>query len=216
MAGDDLQLLDGLAQHGGGPGGNVAVRGAVEAVAADLILLIVLVGQSIDVALGGHGLMEGGVKHAHHGHTGHDLLAGADAGDVGRIVERGQGDALLQSSHDLVGNEHGGSEFLAAVHHAVTHSVDLGGTLDHAVLAGEQGVQHGLNGLGMGGHGDLELILGVLGGDLMGQAAVDADALTQALGQHLTGGGVHELILEGRAASVDDQNFHGSISPYIS
>ena len=41
--------------------------GAVEAVAADLVLLIVLVGQSVGVGHGGHGLMERGVEHGDHG-----------------------------------------------------------------------------------------------------------------------------------------------------
>ena len=49
----------------------------------------------------------------------------------------------------------------------------------------------------------------------MSQAAVDADALAQPLGEHLTGGGVHELILEGGTACVDDQNFHEIFSPYV-
>ena len=215
VAGDDFQLLNGLAQHGGSAGGDIAVGGAVEAVAADLVLLIELIGQGVDIALGGHGLVESGVEHTHHGHTGHDLLAGLDAGDVGGIVEGGQGDALFQSGHNLVGNAHGGGELLAAVDHAVAHRVDLRGTLDHAVPGVQQGVQHSLNGLGVSGHGDLELILGVLGGHLVSQAAVDADALAQPLGEHLTGGGVHELILEGGAACVDDQNFHEIFSPYV-
>ena len=76
MAGDELQLLRRLAQHGGGPLGDILVAGAVEAVAADLVLLIELIGQGVDIALGGHGLVESGVEHTHHGHTGHDLLAG--------------------------------------------------------------------------------------------------------------------------------------------
>ena len=182
----------------------------METVAADLVVLVVLVGQGVDIAVGGHGLVEGGVEHGHHGHAGHDLLTGADAGDVGGVVEGGQGDALLNGGHDLVVNAHGGGELLPAVDHPVAHRVDLGGGLNDPVLRAQQGVQHGLDGLGMGGHGDLKLVLGVLGGDLVGQAAVDADALAQALGQHLAGVGVHELILEGRATCVDDQNFHGN------
>ncbi len=56
-----------LAQHSGSALGDILVRGAVEAVAADLVLLIVLVGQGIHIGLGGHGLMEGGVEHGHLG-----------------------------------------------------------------------------------------------------------------------------------------------------
>ena len=80
-------------------------------------------------------------------------LAGVDADDVGGVVQGGQGDALLDGSHDLVGDEDGLGELLAAVHHAVAHSVDLVHGADDAVLGIHQSVQHGLNGLGMGGHG---------------------------------------------------------------
>ena len=184
----------------------------MEAVAADLVLFIVLVGQGVHVGLGGHGLVEGGVEHAHHGHAGHALLAGLDAGDVGGVVEGGQGDAVLQSLHDLVGDEDGAGKGLAAVHHAVTHSVDLLHGADHAVLFIHQRVQHGLNGLGVGRHGHIHGVQGLLALHLglVGELAVDADALAQALGQQHAGLGVEQLILQGRTACVDDENVHDS------
>ena len=86
VAADDPAVL-GIAQHVDGPGGDVAVAGAVEAVAADVVLLIVLVGDGVDVGLGGHGHMEGGVEHGHLGRLGHDLLAGLDAHEIGGVVE---------------------------------------------------------------------------------------------------------------------------------
>ena len=191
------------------------MRGAVEAVAADLVLLIILVGQGINIALGGHRLMEGGVEHGHHGGGGHNGLAGLDAGDVGGIVQGGQRDALLQGGHHVGVDPGGGGKLLAAVDHPVAHRVDLGHAPDHAVLGGGQGVQHGLDGLSVGGHGNLKLQLQVLGGDLVGQAAVDADALTQALGQHRPGVGVHELVLQRGTARIDDEDFHVTIRSLI-
>ena len=49
-----------------------------------------------------------------------------------------------------------------------------------------QGVQHGLDGLGVGGHGNVDGVQHLLALDLglVGELAVDADALAQALGQH--------------------------------
>ena len=44
------------------------------------------------------------------------------------------------------------------------------------------------------------------------QVPVDADALAQALGEELLALHVDELVLEGGAARVDDQNFHFPIS----
>ena len=96
MAGDELEGLDGLAQHVGGPLGDVLVAGAVEAVAAHLVLLVVFIGQGVGVGHGGHGLVEGGVEHGHLGHAGpHDGGAGLDAQDVGGVVQGSQGDARL-------------------------------------------------------------------------------------------------------------------------
>ena len=77
-------------QQGGGALGHIAVGGTVEAVAADLVLLIVLIGQGVDIGLGRHRLVEGGVKHSHLGHVGtHHVHAGLDAGDVGGVVQGG-------------------------------------------------------------------------------------------------------------------------------
>ena len=65
-----------------------------------------------------------------------------------------------------------------------TASISLHGG-DDAVLRIDQGVQHSLDGFGMGGHGHIngvQLLLAVHLG-LVGELAVDADPLAQALGQ---------------------------------
>ncbi len=112
------------------------MRGAVEAVAADVILFVILIGNGIHERAGG--ASSGGRRCRTHPpwDAGHDLLAGLDAGDVGGVVEGGQGDALLQSGHYGVVDEHGAGELLAAMDHAVSDGVDLGHALDHAVLGG--------------------------------------------------------------------------------
>jgi hypothetical protein len=51
--------------------------------------------------------MEGGVEHGDHGDAGHDLLAGADAGEVGGVVQRSQGDAVLDGGSTFVVDEDG-------------------------------------------------------------------------------------------------------------
>ena len=154
--------------------------------------------------------MEGGVEHGDHGHAGHNLLAGTDTGQVGGVVERSQGDAVLNGLHHFVGDEDGLVEGLTAVHHAVANSVDLLHGADDAVLSVHQGVQHGLDGLGMSGHSNINGVqhLLALHLGLVGELAVDADALAQALGQQVAGLGIQKLILQGRAASVDDENIH--------
>ena len=86
--------------------------------------------------------------------------------------------ALLDGSHDLVGDEHGGGELLAAVNHTVAHRADLIHGANHAVGGVHQGVEHGLDGLGVSGHGHVGPLHGLLAGGLVGELAVDTDALT--------------------------------------
>ena len=68
---------------------HIAVAGAVEAVFADVVLLVVLMGHSVHIRLLGHGLMKGGVEHGDHGDVGaQDLPAGPHGSGLRRIVER--------------------------------------------------------------------------------------------------------------------------------
>src|SRR5699024_6288984 len=131
------------------------VAGAVEAVATHVILLIVLVGDGVDVGLGGHGHVEGGVEHGHLGGVGDDLLAGPDAHEVGGVVEGTQGDALLDGGDAGVVDDAALGEGGAAVEDAVAHCGDLIGGGDDALLRVHHDVQHGLDGLVVGGHGDV-------------------------------------------------------------
>ena len=182
------------------------MRGAVEAVAADLVVLIILIGQSIGIGHRGHGLVEGGIEHGDHRHAGHELLAGLDADDVGGVVQRREGIALLNGGHDFVGDDNRLGKLLTAVDDTVTDCVDLLHRADHAVLAVHKGVQHGGNGFVMGGHGDVSGLDALLACDLglVSELAVDTDALAQALGQQLAGGGVEQLILQRGRTGVDD------------
>ena len=154
--------------------------------------------------------MEGGVEHGDHGHAGHELLAGLDADDVGGVVQGREGIALLDGGHDLVGDDDGLGELLAAVDHAVTDRVDLLHGADDTVLLVHESVQNSRDGFVVSGHGDVGGLDGLLALELglVGELAVDADALAKALGEQRAGGGIEKLILQGRASCVDDQNIH--------
>ena len=210
MAGGDAQLFQGTAQDLSSALGDVLVGGAVEAVTTHLILAVPTVRHGINVCLGGHSLMEGGVEHSHHGGVGHDFLAGLDAGDVGGVVEGSQRDALPDTLHNSAVNQHGVGELLAAVHHAVAHSVDLGHILDHTVVVVGQNLHDQLDGGLVVGHVAVSVVDVLVGGGML-DVAVNADALAQALGQNFLGIRVQQLILQGRAACVDNQNFHGNL-----
>ena len=101
----------------------------------------------------------------------------------------------------------------AAVDDAVADGVDLVHGADHAVLGAGELVDDGGDGLGVRGEGEV-LVKNGLAAHQRGvlQVPVDADALAQALGQHVPGGRVHQLIFQGRASCVDDENFHFPIS----
>src|SRR5699024_7783071 len=111
-----------------------------------------------------------------------------------RVVEGAQGDALLNGGDAGVVDDAALSESGTAVQNTVAYSGDLVSGGDHALLRIYHDVQHGLDGLVVGRHGDLtDHILAA--GYLMGQATIDADALAQALCKDLAALRLHKLIL---------------------
>ena len=210
MAGDELELLDGLAHELGAAGGHVAVARAVEAVAADAVVLVVFIRNGVHIGLAGHGLVERGVEHGDHRHVvAHDGAAGVDAGDVGGVVQRRKRRALLERGHDGVVDLDGAGELLTAMDDTVADGVDLLHGGDHTVLGAGQLVDDRGNGLGVGGHRQVFVKDG-LAADERGvlQVTVDTDALAKALGQKVLGLHVDQLIFQRRAAGIDDKNFH--------
>ena len=140
--------------------------------------------------------------------AGHGLFAGLDAHEVGGVVQRAEGDAVADGLLAGLVDDAGGNELVTAVQHAVADGVDLIDRLDDAVLSVNQNGHNGLDGLFVRGHGDVLDQLLVGGDGLVVESAVDADALAKTLGGDVAGIGVHELILQARAAGVDDQNVH--------
>ena len=209
MAGYELQFLSRSAHDLGAVTGDIAVGSAVEAVAADAVILIVFVRHSVHICLARHGLMESGVEHCDHGHVAHDGLAGLDAGEVRGVVQRSERDALFDSVHDRSVNENGLGELLAAVEHTVADSVYLTHGGDHAVLGAYELVDRCGDSLGMRGHGDIRF-KNLLVADQRGvlEMTVNADALAQALGHDLFGLHVDQLILKRGAAGIDNKDLH--------
>ena len=214
MADDDLVSVLTLHQLDAALG-DEAVRRAVEAVAAQVILRVILGGDCIAVGFGRHGHVERRVEDRDLGLAGHGLFTGFDAHKVGGVVQRAKGNAVADGLLAGVVDDAGGNKLVAAVQHAVTHSVDLVDGLDDAVLAVDQNVHDSLDSLFVRGHGDVldQFLAGR--DDLVVESAVKTDALAQTLGGDVAGIGVHELILQARAAGVDDQNVHNSIHSCI-
>gem|GEM_PF-6031343 len=120
---------------------DVAVRGAVETVAADAVFLVGFVGEAVEEGVLGHGLVEGGVEDADLGHAGHEFGAGVDTEDVGRVVEGCEVDAFFEGIHDLRGDEDGVGEFLGAVDDAMSNGVDFLHVFEDAVLFVGEGIK---------------------------------------------------------------------------
>ena len=201
MAGDQLQALNGLFQILGSLVCNILVAGAVEAVTADTVLLIVLVGDGVHISLRGHGAVESGIEDSDHRDIrAKDLAGSLDAEDAGGVVQRSQRAQLADGVDDFVGDQAAGLELLAAMDDAVANGVDLLDIVDALALAG--------------GHllDDLSKSLGVGGEDR--RSGSHADALAQALAQNLLAIHIDQLIFQGRRTAVNNQNFHLLVPPY--
>ena len=109
------------------PVGDVAVRGAVEAVAANVMAAVELVWDRVQVGIVGQRLMERGVKDCDLRQPDAEQLAcSADAFQVARIVQRCQLNAILDPAEHFVGNEDRVRESFAAMHNPVSDGVQVG------------------------------------------------------------------------------------------
>ena len=104
MSGDDIGLLQRLAQQLGRLGGDEVVAGAMHAITANPMLVIQLVGQC--VAEGGrrHGLVESRIEHQHVRQGGKQTAGSPDAQQVRRVMERGQRNAFFDDRFDFIGD----------------------------------------------------------------------------------------------------------------
>ena len=126
MGDDQAAVFHVFADDAGGFGGDEAEAGAVETVAAEGVFFIQGARYGVGVGVFRHGLVEGGVEHGNVGQAGKNGLCGADAGQVGRIVQRGERDAGFQLGDDFVVNQDGRAVFFAAVHDAVADGFHIG------------------------------------------------------------------------------------------
>ena len=69
--------------------------------------------------------MEGGVEDGHLGLAGHDLFAGLNAHEVGRVVEGAQGDAVPDGLLAGLVDDAGIDEFITAMEDPMAHGVNF-------------------------------------------------------------------------------------------
>ena len=98
---------------------------------------------------------------------------------------------------------------------AVTDSVDLLHGCDDAILGAGELVDDCGNSLGVGGHCKILVEYGLAAYQrAVLEVTVDTDALAKALSHDRLGLHVDELVLQGRAACVDNKNFHSKF-PFL-
>ena len=216
MADDDAVCVLYAAHQFDAALGDEAVRRAMEAVAAQMVFGVILGGNGIAVCLRGHGHMERGVEHGDLRLARHGLFACFNAHEVGGIVQRAEGDAVADGLLAGLVDDAAFNKLVAAMQNTMADSVDLIDGFDHTVFRIDQNGHNGLDRLLVRRHRNVLFILLAAGRDLVGQTAVQTDALTQPLGGDVAGVRVHELVLEAGAASIDNQNVHTSIHSCIS
>ena len=78
--------------------------------------------------------MKGRIKNRHLGHALHDIHAGLDAKQVGRIVQGRNLAAGLDALQNLAGNQHTVGKTLAAMYYAMSHSINFWHIFNNAVV----------------------------------------------------------------------------------
>ena len=178
----------------------------VEAIAADAVLVVELIGEGIHIGMLGHRLVEGRIEYPYLRRIGEYLRHRLDTEDVGWVVKRSKLCALMEHIYHLWGDTYALSKALCTVYEAVTDGVDLIEGL-YEVLFFEN-VEDNLYAACVVRNVKVALNLlsfGVTEGD---EGVVDPYALFVPRGQDLVVGELDEGELQGGAATVEDQDFH--------
>ena len=142
MAGDDLLRLDVHAEELAYALRDIAVRGAVETIAAHVPLGIEFIRHSIEISIRRHGAVESIVEHGHLRCTGHEGINSAEACQVTLVVYRCEVDEALNAFLHLGSDDAALLKEVTALHDTVSHSVDLVEALQTAVLRIYEEVKH--------------------------------------------------------------------------
>ena len=153
----------------------------------------------------GHVVVERRVRDDDVAQLGEHLATDLDDVRLGIVVQRRERRDLAHPAERLVRHHGGLGEVPAALDDAVADALGL-------LVDRREDVEDVLDGRAVIGQLDLELVLlAVL--LVPDERALDADALGVALREHLARLGVEQLVLEARAAGIDDQYVH--VTPLV-
>ena len=125
VAGDQFQIIHVDVQHFRSFLGHIFMRGSMESVFTDAVVLICFIRNRIEICLRPHGLMERSIEYRHHRYAGNQLTAGFDAVEIRWIMKRRQIDTFLQCIHNGIIDNDGIRIFLSGMDDTMPHSVDL-------------------------------------------------------------------------------------------
>ena len=145
MAGDDLLCLDVHAEELAHALRDIAVRGAMETIAAYMPLGVELVRHSVEIGIRRHGAVESIVKHRDLRCAGHEGIDSAETSQVAFVVYRSKVDEALNAFLHLGSDDATLLKEITSLHDAVSHGVDLVETLQTAVFRIYQQAEHKLH-----------------------------------------------------------------------
>ena len=127
VAGNHIQLFDRLVQHARRFTRHVVVAGAVEAVAADAVFFIEMIGQGVEVRLFRHRLMESRIENRYvfirkMREVFQRLF---DADQMRRVMQGCERRSVFDILHRLIADDDGVRQLFAAVDDTVTDCSDL-------------------------------------------------------------------------------------------
>ena len=148
--------------------------------------------------------MECRVKHCYLRYLGQYLLYSVYTFQVGRVVQRSQVHALNDLCLHFGGDEHRLVELLAAVHYAVTDSLDLLEVFDTTDLLVHQGLEDEFDTYGMLGHRLLDFHFLAVRQFNQQERVRQTDLLDAALGHNGLALHVEELVLDTATSAVQN------------
>ena len=180
-----------------------AVARAVGAVLAHVVLVHHVTRQGVAPGALGHVIVERGVRDDDVAELGEHVTADLDDVGLRVVVKRGERGDLADLGERLVSHDGGLGEVPPSLDHAMADAAD-------GLVNGLEDVEDVLDGRLVVGKRDLELLLLAAHLLVADERAVDADALAVALRVYLARVDVKKLVLERRAAGVDDKDVHDS------
>ena len=183
-----VELVAGNAEHICGNVGDVLVAGAVEAVAANTVLISQVIRNSVTPGVLGHGRVERGIEHSNLRQVWPGVEGGTHTLHVRGVMQRRKRGQRIDLVDHLLVEQHGVGKLLSTLHHAVADSLQFAAVQDVFEL-----VSHHMQG---------DFVVG----------NISTDVFNETGGEHLLcfgGGGVTHLVFERRGTCVHNKNKHG-------